>query len=211
MADSPEDKGDLGSEVADRWDPGRLSRTFLGSEAGSMSALDHTTRNRYERILGRDFGDVRVMRGALAEEVTRARHAEALTVGGTGLVLMGSGRASDPGSSETSALLGHELGHVASGSPGGVYALETPPATSQAGTDEDEEVARMAAAEVLGDEAAPGGGPRTTALSGKASGEARAKKEQMRQQVIERVIERLDSAACVIADRRGLNLRFRLE
>ena len=210
MADSREETGDLADQVAERWDPGKLSRTFLGSEAGSISALDHTTRSRYERVLGRDFGDVRVMRGPFAEEVTRARRAEALTVGGTGLVLMGSGRASDPGSSETSALMGHELGHVAHGSSGEVYALEMSPA-QRALPDEDEEVARAAAAEVLGDEAAPGGGGPRAALSGKAAGEAKAKKEQMRDQVIERVLELLDQQARIIADRRGLSLRFRLE
>jgi hypothetical protein len=102
----------LSDEIVRKWDPSRLLK-LVAKRAGRGDKLDESTRRRYERKLGVDLGDVRIYTGEFAEEVTRAHSAEAVTIGTTGMILMGG----SPGKSMTGAsgraLLAHELTHVA--------------------------------------------------------------------------------------------------
>ncbi|MBX3158763.1 MAG: DUF4157 domain-containing protein [Deltaproteobacteria bacterium] len=102
--------GNLTDELAKKYDPDRLLKAFA-KKAGKSEALDHSVRNKYERRFGVDLGHVRVITGEFAEEFNKKRDAYAVTVGSTGMILMGgspdrTGRAGQ-------ALLAHELTHVA--------------------------------------------------------------------------------------------------
>src|SRR5438045_2744793 len=85
----PEDSVELTDEIARKYDPERLLR-MVAKRAGKGEALDPTTRAKYEKRFGVDLGHVRVITGEFAEEFTRKREAFAVTVGGTGMVLMGN-------------------------------------------------------------------------------------------------------------------------
>lgn len=65
-----------------------------------------------EHRLGGDFSNVRIIRGPLAEEITARYRADAVTVGGTELILVREGWQSNFQSAEGAALLAHELTHV---------------------------------------------------------------------------------------------------
>ena len=86
---------------------------MVAKQAGKGEKLDESTRRKYERKLGADFGNVRIYTGEFAEEVTKAHRAEALTIGSTGMVLMGGLPQRSMASRSGSALLAHELTHVA--------------------------------------------------------------------------------------------------
>jgi hypothetical protein len=113
MADE-DDK--LEEELRKRWDPEQLSR-FLKTKTGKAERLDLSTRAKYEKRFGVDLGDVRIFTGTLAEEITAAHNAEALTVGDTGMVLMGGSSRYAKGTAAGEALLAHELTHVAQAKP----------------------------------------------------------------------------------------------
>jgi uncharacterized protein DUF4157 len=105
MADNEKDKDDLANSedrfskiLEARWDPNRISRFMKGSQGTRGQGLDMTQRSRFERRLGVDLGNVRIFSGELAEEITRAHGAEALTVGDTGMILMRQSTAFSPGS-----------------------------------------------------------------------------------------------------------------
>jgi hypothetical protein len=104
--------GDLGEEIARRWDPERLLR-MVAKRAGKGERLDESTRQKYERRMGVDLSNVRVYTGELAEEVTRAHSAEAVTIGNTGMILMAGRPERSMGTTAGQALLAHELTHVA--------------------------------------------------------------------------------------------------
>ncbi|HTE56148.1 MAG TPA: DUF4157 domain-containing protein [Kofleriaceae bacterium] len=110
-------RGALSDEIARRWDPRQLLRT-VGRGAGSGTPLDATTRGRFERRLGVDLGGVRVYTGEFAEKVTTRHAAEAVTVGGTGMIFMSGTPDRSPATSAGRALLAHELTHVAQSSRG---------------------------------------------------------------------------------------------
>src|SRR4051794_33816829 len=70
----------LDQEIAAKYDPGRLSRVVVRG-AGRGERLDLATRSEMERLHpGHDFGNVRVFRGSLAEEVTARHKADAVTI-----------------------------------------------------------------------------------------------------------------------------------
>jgi hypothetical protein len=83
---------------------------WLGS-AGEP--LERAVRARYERRLGVDLSHVRVFTGERAAAMARARDANALTIGATGMVVLGDAVDRDPSSNAGEALLAHELVHVA--------------------------------------------------------------------------------------------------
>ncbi|HKA87193.1 MAG TPA: DUF4157 domain-containing protein [Haliangiales bacterium] len=116
---SPEEK--LRKVLEARWDPSKLSTLMRAQEGGSRGQrLDLSQRSRFERRLGVDLGDVRIFSGELAEEITKAHNAEALTIGNTGMILMrGSADYSMLGAKGT-ALLAHELTHVAQAKPSAI-------------------------------------------------------------------------------------------
>ena len=79
---------------------------------GTGELLDLHTRSAMERRLGGNFGGVRVYRGPLAEEVTARYRADAVTVGGTEMILVREGWQSNFSTVQGGALLAHELTHV---------------------------------------------------------------------------------------------------
>jgi hypothetical protein len=117
--EEPEDKDkdkakaeDLNDELARRYDPERLLKMFARS-AGRGERLEHSVRSKYERRFGVDLGHVRIFSGEFAEEFNRKRNAYAVTIGSTGMILMGNSPDRSIGSHAGQALLAHELTHVA--------------------------------------------------------------------------------------------------
>ena len=113
----------LGQEIAQRWEPSRLTKFVVGG-AGSGEKLDLDTQSQMERRLGGRFGDVRVFRGPFAEAVTKAHRADAVTIANTGMILVREGPRSDPKTALGKALLAHELTHVSQAQRGLHFALE---------------------------------------------------------------------------------------
>ena len=110
-AHSEEPQFRLDHEITRKYDPGALSKLIM-RDAGRGEALDLHTRAQMERRLGGNFSNVRVIRGPLAEEVTARYRADAVTVGGTELVLVREGWRSNFQTADGQALLAHELTHV---------------------------------------------------------------------------------------------------
>lgn len=102
----------LSDDIIKKWDPERLLR-LVSRRAGRGEKLDESTRRRYERKLGVDLGQVRVYTGEFAEEVAKAHRAEAVTIGTTGMILMGGSPERSMTGAAGRALLAHELTHVA--------------------------------------------------------------------------------------------------
>ncbi len=114
----PEQLSDeLARDIAKRWDPERLLK-LVAARAGKGEQLDHTLRERYEQKLGVDLGHVRVFTGTFAEEFNRQRNADAVTIGGTGMILMGNSTDRSMATADGQALLAHELTHVAQAEKG---------------------------------------------------------------------------------------------
>ena len=112
----------LDEEIARKYDPQRLKRVVQG--AGRGERLDLASRGEMERLHpGHDFSEVRIFRGALAEEVTRRHGADAVTVANTGMILMRESPRSAPGTTSGRALLAHEVTHVAQAQRGLHFAL----------------------------------------------------------------------------------------
>jgi hypothetical protein len=107
----------LTDELAKKYDPERLLQLFA-KRAGRGEALDHSIRAKYEKRFGVDLGHVRVVTGEFAEEFNRKREAYAVTVGSTGMILMGNSPDKSMASSSGQALLAHELTHVAQAKQG---------------------------------------------------------------------------------------------
>lgn len=109
---TPDDSPELSDELARKYDPERLLK-LVASKAGKGEALDATLRAKYEKRFGIDLGHVRVITGEFAEEFNRKRDAYAVTVGSTGMILMGNSPEKAAGTRAGEALLAHELTHVA--------------------------------------------------------------------------------------------------
>jgi hypothetical protein len=103
---------DLTDELARKYDPERMLR-MVSRRAGKGERLDHSIRAKYEKRFGVDLGHVRVYSGEFAEEFNRKRNAYAVTIGSTGMILMGNSPDKSMGSTAGQALLAHELTHVA--------------------------------------------------------------------------------------------------
>jgi hypothetical protein len=102
----------LTDELAKKYDPERLLR-MVSRRAGKGERLEHSIREKYEKRFGVDLGHVRIYTGEFAEEFNRQRSAYAVTVGSTGMILMGGSPEKSMGSAAGQALLAHELTHVA--------------------------------------------------------------------------------------------------
>jgi hypothetical protein len=102
----------LSDELAKKYDPERLLR-MVSRRAGKGERLDHSIREKYEKRFGVDLGHVRIYTGEFAEEFNRKRSAYAVTIGSTGMILMGGSPEKSMGSTAGQALLAHELTHVA--------------------------------------------------------------------------------------------------
>ena len=152
--EGPDPESDLAPEsrlekvLASRWDPGKLSK-FLRT-SGKSQSLDMSHRGRFEKRLGVDLGNVKIFTGELAEEITRAHGAEALTVGDTGMIIMRQSAKFTPGSAAYTSLLAHELTHVAQAKPDAISRKNTQAQQSQ--VDSSEKEAQQHEAEVLAEE-----------------------------------------------------------
>jgi hypothetical protein len=103
---------DLSEELAKKYDPERLLR-LVSKRAGRGDPLSESVRSKYEKRFGVDLGHVRVYTGEFAEEFNRQRNAHAVTIGTTGMILMGGSTDKAMESASGQALLAHELTHVA--------------------------------------------------------------------------------------------------
>jgi hypothetical protein len=101
----------LANDISRRYDPARLGKLSIAG-AGRAEKLDEATRRSMEGRLGARFTDVRVVRGAFADRVTRKHGADAVTVGATGVILMRDTARTNPHTSRGRAVLAHELTHV---------------------------------------------------------------------------------------------------
>ncbi|MCA1662770.1 MAG: DUF4157 domain-containing protein, partial [Myxococcales bacterium] len=176
----------LSQEIAQRWEPSRLSKLVAGG-AGSGEKLDLDTLSQMERRLGGRFGDVRVFRGPFAEAVTKAHRADAVTVANTGMILVREGPRSDPKTALGKALLAHELTHVSQAQRGLHFALEG--GQSQAAAHEQE--AEAVEQQVHADETAQ------APAAGKGGGGVD------RAAVVARVVELVEDYARIQAERLG--------
>jgi hypothetical protein len=111
------DAGQLTDELARKYDPERMLR-MVSRRAGKGERLDHSIREKYEKRFGVDLGHVRIYTGEFAEEFNRQRNAYAVTIGSTGMILMGGSPDKAMGSVAGQALLAHELTHVAQAQKG---------------------------------------------------------------------------------------------
>jgi len=102
----------LTDELAKKYDPERMLR-MVSRRAGKGERLDQSIRAKYEQRFGVDLGHVRIYTGEFAEEFNRQRGAYAVTIGSTGMILMGGSPEKSMGSASGQALLAHELTHVA--------------------------------------------------------------------------------------------------
>ena len=102
----------LSDELAKKYDPERLLRV-IAKRAGRGESLDHSLRMRYERRFGVDLSHVRVYTNEFAEQFNRDRNSFAVTVGGTGAILMGGSPDRALHTAAGQSLLAHELTHVA--------------------------------------------------------------------------------------------------
>jgi hypothetical protein len=110
--ETPPQDEELSEELARKYDPERLLR-LVARKAGRGESLDASIRAKYEKRFGVDLGHVRIVTGEFAEEFNRQRDAYAVTVGSTGMILMGNSPDKAMGSRAGEALLAHELTHVA--------------------------------------------------------------------------------------------------
>ncbi len=103
---------DLSDDLAKKYDPERLLK-LISKRAGKGEALDASIRAKYEKRFGVDLGHVRLITGEFAEEFNKQRGAHAVTVGTTGMILMGGSADRAMHTRSGQALLAHELTHVA--------------------------------------------------------------------------------------------------
>ncbi len=195
---APEQLSDeLARDIARRWDPERLL-TLVAARAGKGEALDASLRARYEQKLGVDLGHVRVYTGQFAEEFNKQRNADAVTIGGTGMILMGGTTDRPMESAAGQALLAHELTHVAQAERG--VHRSGRGVDMELATEEHEAEAEEAEQQEL---AAQRGG------AGAGDGGERAKKkgEELEAEVMEKVIAMLGEAMRGLVERSGLTLR----
>jgi hypothetical protein len=175
---------EISDEIARKYDPERLLK-MIAKRAGRGEALDHSLRSKYERKFGVDLGHVRVYTGEFAEEFNRKRDAYAVTVGATGMILMGGSPEKSMGSASGQALLAHELTHVAQQARhagGGLHRKSLDGGMPFA--DEHE-----AEAEAVESSETQGGATRVAADAGIARMKAQEEYEQKLEEIRKRVLE----------------------
>jgi len=194
---APEQLSDeLARDIAKRWDPERLLQ-LVAARAGKGEALDHSLRHRYEQRLGVDLGHVRIYTGEFAEEFNKQRNADAVTIGGTGMILMGGTTDRSMATAAGQALLAHELTHVAQAERGLQRAGRG--VDMELATEENEAEAHEAEEQEM---AAQGGGGSHAQQAGAEQAKHNAK-EGMQAEVIARVVDMLGEAMRVTVLRSG--------
>jgi hypothetical protein len=188
---------DLNDELTRKYDPERLLR-MIGRRAGKGESLDLSIRNKYEKRFGVDLGHVRIFTGEFAEEFNKQRNAHAVTVGSTGMILMGGSADKGMAGSGGQSLLAHELTHVAQAQRnqgGGLYRKGT---EAMPFTEEHEAEAEHHEAAVAHEGAAGGG-----ATAGAKEAAAGEKLEEALEKVRERVFDMMADAARTFSYRNG--------
>jgi hypothetical protein len=147
----------LSDEIARKYSPERLSRMVV-DEAGKGERLEVGTQQEMERRIGGRFGDVRIFRGPVAEAVTKAHKADAVTIADTGMIMVREGPRADPRTALGKALLAHELTHVKQAQEGLHFALEEGRGSDAAHEREAERVESAVHAEETGGAGGAGGG-----------------------------------------------------
>jgi len=188
--DDDERRPALSEEIARRWDPAQISK-MVRSRGSAGQPLDALTRARYERKFGVDLGDVRIHTGAFAQHVTRQHSAEAVTVGGTGMIFMAGTPDRSPVTAAGQALLAHELTHVAQAARG-IYRSAPGEAAPLATEEHEQEAHAVEAAEL----AQAGGG-------GREQGPPPMSEQELLAQVLARVCELLYEEERVHEQRNG--------
>lgn len=181
----------LTDELARKYDPERMLR-MVSRRAGKGERLDQSIREKYEKRFSVDLGHVRIYSGEFAEEFNRQRGAYAVTIGSTGMILMGGSPDKSMASAAGQALLAHELTHVAQAHKG----LHRK-ASSGSGMPFAEE--HEAEAEAVEQSVAQSGGSHdsTTAAANAASAQVAAKEAMAR--AIEKIKERVHEMAAEAA------------
>lgn len=181
-ATAPDDANtQLTDEIAKKYDPERLLR-MVSSRAGKGQSLDHDVRAKYERRFGVDLGHVRVITGQFAEEFNKQRSAYAVTVGGTGMILMGGSADKAMHTRAGQALLAHELTHVAQ-QRRGLYNKDFDATHAQEHEAEAEEVEQEI------EEGGDGSGAKPAPGSPKSEEQKKAKAEKVIEKVLDMVAE----------------------
>lgn len=191
---------DLNDELTRKYDPERLLK-LIQRRAGKGESLDLSIRNKYEKRFGVDLGHVRVFTGEFAEEFNKQRSAHAVTVGSTGMILMGGSAEKGMGGAAGQALLAHELTHVAQAQRnqgGGLYrkAAEAMPFT-------EEHEAEAEAHEEDVAQGGGGGGASSAAAAGAAEAGGKAKMEEALLKISERVHDMMADAVRCYGYRNG--------
>jgi hypothetical protein len=204
-ADGQVQADQLTDELAKKYDPERLLR-MMSKRAGRGDPLDPTTRAKYEKRFGVDLGHVRVVTGEFAEEFNRKRDAYAVTVGGTGLVLMGNSPEKAAHTAAGQALLAHELTHVAQATRG-LHRKGTFDNTL-AFTEHDEAEAHAVEHEVAHESHGEGQGATAGhAEANQAKMKADDKKKEQLEKIKARVVEMLGETARLMDLRNGTSRR----
>jgi hypothetical protein len=192
----------LTDELARKYDPERMLR-MISRRAGKGERLEHSLRQKYEHRFGVDLGHVRIYTGEFAEEFNRKRSAYAVTVGSTGMILMGGSPDRAMSSVAGQALLAHELTHVAQAKGGLHRKAQGMPMAKE----HEEAEAEGVESEV----AAAGGDPGAdTRAANDAASAATASKEALDialEQIKDRVTEMAADAARSMAWRNGSQRR----
>jgi hypothetical protein len=195
--DRPEDLTDA---LARKYDPERMLR-MVSKRAGRGDALEHSVRAKYEKRFGVDLGHVRVYTGEFAEEFNRQRNAYAVTVGATGMIMMGNSPEKSMASAQGQALLAHELTHVAQqakGAGGGLHRKATfedaMPFAAEHETEADE-VERAVLHEEQGGKTPPHLDSHDAAIHVEAKRQAHAKLKETTEKIKSRVLDLFGDAA----------------
>jgi hypothetical protein len=191
---------EISDEIARKYDPERLLK-MIAKRAGRGESLDHSVRSKYEKKFGVDLGHVRIYSGEFAEEFNRRRDAHAVTVGATGMILMGGSPDRSMGSSAGQALLAHELTHVAQQSRHAGGGLHRKATQDMPFTEEHE--AEAEAVEVEEGQ----GASRAAADEGSARLRAEEDRERKLEEIRDRVLEMAADAARTQYARTGIQRR----
>lgn len=196
---------ELTDDLAKKYDPARLLKLFA-RRAGKGEALDHSIRAKYEKRFGVDLGHVRIVTGEFAEEFNRKRDAYAVTIGSTGMILMGNSPDKSMGSAAGQALLAHELTHVAQAKQG-LHRKGTYDGAMQF-TEEHEAEAHAVEHDVEQHGHSEGQGATQDAAAAQQA--AKAAEEQMKENIEKikaRVLEMMGESARVQYERNGISRR----
>ena len=180
---------DLSDEIAKKYDKDHLLKMFSTRirGAGSSESVDPSFWSKYGHMFpGITPGDFKVITGDFANKFTRERNAKAVTVGSTGLVLMGNSASMPKGSGEWNAILAHEIKHVHTNKTaprGGLFAASDGSSNGRVSGDRGAEQLSEHAERVVRDQ------ERGSADDLKKKAEAAKKRKEIEEQIVERALD----------------------